>query len=365
MPLARTTLLLGGLIMSASLPSAEIVYPGATWTTAPAAAHGIDGESLTAAVEAIAAVCGKHGTRETMIIRNGQVLWQGEDIARLHPVWSCTKSFLSTCLGLLWDDGKIEPSMLVADILPELATHYPTVTLEHMATFTSGYGAGSDDPTQAPPPMYAPGAAFHYSNQSNVLAAALTKVAGESLYDLFQRRIGSVIGLTNADFRWGKQGHANPLAVNGGAGQPESGVHMSALGMARFGWLFCQGGVWEGKRLLSERYIAYATVPRLSPVPPPHDPKAWYVDLPGCYGLNWWVNGLNRKGERLWPAIPTSSFAAQGNKNNLCIIVPEWNLVLVRLGQDKIIDVRLFDRSLAILGDALRASGQLPASAQP
>src|SRR5690606_22183260 len=134
--------------------------------------------------------------------------------------------FLSTCLGLLWDDGKLEPSTLVADILPELAAHYPTVTLEHLATFTSGYGAGSDDPAQAPPPMYAPGAAFHYSNQSNVLAAVLTKVAGESLADLFQRRIASVIGLTSTDFTWGRQAHPNALVVNGGSGHPESGVHM-------------------------------------------------------------------------------------------------------------------------------------------
>lgn len=365
MPRVRTTFLLAGILMTADLTAAEPVYPGATWTIAPPGAHGIDADRVAHAVAAIAAVCGKHGTRETMIIRNGQVLWQGEDVARRHPIWSCTKSFLSTCLGLLWDDGKVEPSMRVADILPELAAQYPTVTLEHLATFTSGYGAGSDDPAQAPPPMYAPGAAFHYSNQSNVLAAALTTVAGESLHDLFHRRIGSVIGLTSADFTWGRQAHPHPLIVNGGSGHPESGVHMNAQGMARFGWLLCRGGVWEGRRLLSERYVAYATSPRLSPVPPPHDPKAWYVDLPGCYGLNWWVNGVDRKGDRLWPAIPPSSFAAQGNKNNICIIVPEWNLVLVRLGEDEIIDVGLFDRSLAILGEALDASGTIPAPVRP
>jgi CubicO group peptidase (beta-lactamase class C family) len=297
-----------------------------------------------------------------MLIRNGYELWQGDNIANRHVVWSCTKSFMSTCFGLLWDDGKCSPDTKVADIIPELAEHYPEATIEHFATFTSGYGEGSDDPAHAPPPMYAPGAAFHYSHQSNVLAAVLTRIAGESLNDLFQRRIGSIIGLTEADFHWGAQEIPGTITVNGGAGKPESAVQISARGMARFGWLFAQRGVWNGQQLISTRYIDYATVPRLNPPPPPHDLKAWYVDLPGRYGINWWVNGVDRKGERLWPSLPVSTFAAQGNKNNLCVIVPEWNLVLVRLGQDAIIDIGLFDPCFAQIGAALRVSGSLPAS---
>jgi len=52
-------------------------------------------------------------------------------------------------------------------------------------------------------------------------------------------------------------------------------------------------------------------------------------------GFNWWVNGIYPKGERKWPDAPKSTFAAWGHNNNNLFIIPEWDMVVVRLGLDQ------------------------------
>ena len=329
------------------------VFAGQDWQRSDPQSQGIDPARLKAAVEYLGTICGSIGTTETVIVRNGVVIWEGENVNHRHLIWSCTKSYMSTCLGLLWDDGKCSPSDLAWKHFPELQKDYPAVTMEHLATFTSGYGCTEEAPLEPLAPIHPPGAAFHYSPQSDLLAAILTSIAGESLEDLFMRRIGRVIGLNEDNFRWGSKGTFDGKTLNGGSGYPGSGVESTALAVARFGAFYCNGGVWDGRQLISRRYIAYATTQRVPPEVPPYDPNGWYTVLPGSYGLNWWVNGITPQGRRMWPTIPVNTFAAQGNLNSICFILPEWNLVVVRLGGDVIINCDLYDRMFAIIKEGM------------
>ena len=348
-PLALAGLLAIPLLAACSTPS-QVTFPASTWSPPPAGAAVIPSAKVEEAVAALKRVVGDDGVSGTIVVQNGYLLWSGDRIDEKRPIWSCTKSFLSTCLGLLWDDGKLAPDDLVSKYLPEVAKDYPAVTLRHLATFTSGVNlkSGELDPLA---PDYAPGAAMHYSAQSDLLALALTRVAGESLSDLFKRRVANPIGMDPAGWEWKNLGERDGLVVNGGSGFPASGLHMTAQNLARFGWLYANGGEWDGRQLVSKRYIAAATIPLVDAQIPLHDAKGWYHVLPGRYGLNWWVNGVGAKGKRLWPSVPASAFAAQGNRNNICIVVPEWKLVLVRTGLDKIIDIDLYDDPLRILGE--------------
>lgn len=346
--MAGTGLLLGSAAPAGDRPAG--IFPGVEWRTAAPETQGVDAAKLAAAMDYLASICGPAGVHETVVVRNGVILWQGDRVRHRGLIWSCTKSFLSTCLGLLWDDGKCAPSDPAWKYFPELKADYPDVTLEHLATFTSGYDCAEGQPLEPLPPMYKPGAAMHYSAQSDLLAAILTRIAGESLESLFMRRIGREIGLNDESFHWDSKGAIDGIPLNGGSGFPGSGVQCSALGLARFGWFYASGGVWNGKRLISRRYIDYATVPRVPPALPPHDPNGWYKVLPGSYGLNWWVNGTTPQGRRMWPHAPVRTFAAQGNNNAICFIVPDWNLVVVRLGNDRIIDTDLYDGMFVRLG---------------
>jgi CubicO group peptidase (beta-lactamase class C family)/S-formylglutathione hydrolase FrmB len=338
-------------MQSTQSTNAAMVFPATDWSPPPADARVIAPATVERAVAALKDIVGTDGVSGTLVIQNGYLLWAGDRIDEKRPVWSCTKSMLSTCLGLLWDDGKCSPDDLASKYLPELAADYPAVTLRHLATFTSGLHV-KDGTLEIGAPDYAPGAAFHYSGQSDLLALILTRIAGEPLRELFKRRIADSIGMDPAGWEWKTIGERDGLAVNGGSGFPPSGMHMTARNLARFGWLYANDGVWNGRRLISHRYIDNATVAQVSADTPPHDPKGWYVDLPGLYGLNWWTNGVSLKG-RLWPSAPDRTFAAQGNLNNICIVVPEWKLVLVRTGLDQIIDVRRYDEALKILGEGL------------
>lgn len=344
------------LCLVADLPAAGDAAPAASRSQAlPLAtpeSQGLDAGGVDAAMAAVAAVVGELGTSRTVVVRNGAIVWAGNDIDTLLPVWSCTKSFMSLCFGLLWDDGKCEPRTLAWTAVPILRERYPDVTLGHLATFTGGYAHREGQTFEPAPPLHAPGAAFHYSDQSDLLALALTRIAGEPLRELFKRRIADPIGLPDADWRWNVHSEVDGLAVNGGSGFPDSGVHITARAFARIGWLMANGGVWDGKRLLGERYLAEASRVRVASTVPPHDPEAWYVGLPGAYGLNWWVNGTNPSGERMWPHAPSGTFAAQGNRNNVCFVVPAWKMAVVRMGPDAIIDMRLYDGMFKHLAEA-------------
>ncbi len=221
-----------------------------------------------------------------------------------------------------------------------------------MATFTSGIHLEplSLDPG---PPNFAIGTAMHYSQELDLLAYILTRIAGEPLSDLFRRRIADPIGMTLGGWEWKSVNTRDGLSINGGSGMPENGMSMTAENLTRLGWLFANDGNWDGRKLISKRYIDYACVARVSPHTPMYDPADWYHQLPGRYGLSWWTNGMDSSGKRLWPSAPANTFAAQGNNNNICLIIPEWQLVLTRTAQDAVINITLYDGALKILGDAI------------
>jgi len=122
------------------------VFPREHWERAQPDAQGVDPAALEEAVAYLEAHSGRDGVRELMIVRNGYIIWQGDRVDKIHGIWSCTKSFTSTCLGLLIDDGKCALDAPAKDFLPALARDYPAVTLRHFATMTSGYRALGDEP---------------------------------------------------------------------------------------------------------------------------------------------------------------------------------------------------------------------------
>ena len=76
---------------------------------------------------------------ELVVIRYGRIIWMGEQIDNRHGVWSCTKSFTSTVLGLLIADGKCTlDTRMRWDVLPEIGGNVtPAVTLRHLTTMTT------------------------------------------------------------------------------------------------------------------------------------------------------------------------------------------------------------------------------------
>ncbi len=326
-----------------------MVFPDKDWEEATPESQGVDSTKLADAVEYLKANAGDDGVRELVIVKNGRLIWKGDNIDKVHGVWSCTKSFTSTCLGLLIEDGKCALDTRAATLVPELAEHYPDITLRHFTTMTSGYRAVGDDiatgsshgQSRTPfkpdsTPLFTPaGSQYAYWDSAmNEFALALTRSAGEPLETLFQRRIVDPIGMNAKNWDWGDWEKDGRLVLNSGSGNNDKQMHISAREMARLGHLFLNEGNWNGRQLISADWVRQATTVHVPATVPLAQPKS-KIDGRGCYGFNWWVNGLKADGKRLWPGAPESTFAAMGHNNNKLFVIPEWRMVIVRLGLDQ------------------------------
>lgn len=140
-------LVLGAVTATAVAAQQVTVFPEADWEERTPESQGLDAGKLQAAVEYLKANVPHDGTNELVIIRHGFLIWKGPHIDRVHETWSVTKSFTSTVLGLLVDDGRIMLGTKVQDVLPSLAVTYPDVTFDCRGLLepcrTTGVAGGS------------------------------------------------------------------------------------------------------------------------------------------------------------------------------------------------------------------------------
>jgi CubicO group peptidase (beta-lactamase class C family) len=341
------------------------VFPGEKWQKATPSSQGVDAARLEAAVTYLRENSGPDGVSQLAIIRNGNMIWEGPSIDKVHGIWSCTKSFTSTVLGLLVGEGKATLRTRAKDHVPALAKAYPDVTMRHFATMTSGYRAEKDEPrgsyrhgpslTPFDPceaPLFRPGTQYAYWDSAMTqFGNVLTRIAGEPMKDVFRRGIADPIGMDPDEWDWGSFGKRDGLAVNGGSGNTNKHIFISARQLARLGHLFLNEGNWDGRQVIDADWVRVATKPHVS-----KEIGFWpdsATDGRGVYGFNWWANGTNVDGHRKWPGAPHGTYAASGYNNNDMFIIPEWNMVIVRLGLDQR-QVRITDE---IYGEFVRRVG--------
>lgn len=354
------------VFLNESPKRAALAFPGKDWEIATPESQGVDSVRLQKAVALLDSTIGSNGVHELVIVRNGRMIWHGDDIDKVHGIWSFTKVFTSTALGLLIDDGKCTLATKAKDILPAMAAKYPEVTLQHFATMTSGYRAVGDETASYkhgasvtpfdpnPTPLFTPpGSHFAYWDSAmNQFANVLTHIAGESLEELFQRRIADPIGMNRAHWDWGDWGKVDGVVVNGGSGNKSGPMKISAREAARLGLLFLNRGKWNGKQLISEHWVEEATQMQV-PATVPHGFAERANSGPGEYGFNWWINGIKPDGKRKFPGAPPRTYCGAGHNNNYCFVIPEWNMVIVRLGLDGSAKDKVWSDFLAKVGEAI------------
>ena len=374
--LMRATLLpvlIGACTLVLCVPAhgARMAFPGKQWEEAAPDAQAVDAAKLDAAANFLREHSGRDGVSELVIVRNGCMIWHGPSVDKVHGVWSLTKSFTSTVLGLLVDDGNATLDTLAKDYVPSLAAAYPTVTLRHFTTMTSGYYAVGDEPigsylhgpsptpfVPAPAPLFPPGSQYAYWDSAmNQFGNVLTRIAGEPLEDLLRRRIADPVGMDPAKWNWGDLGTVGGLVVNCGSGNHGQHIQISARELARFGHLFLNRGRWGNTQLVSASWADAATTNQVPTDIPLHERSG--ADGRGVYGYNWWVNGMTVEGKRKWPGAPAGTFAASGYNNNDLFVIPEWGMVIVRLGLDQDSDGPIGDETygtfMGMVGEALLA----------
>jgi len=313
-------------------PPSGYIYPEAEWVTASPESQGVNSIVLNDAVNNLKK---KMNADEVLVVRRGRVIHRGSKSKSQHRVWSAAKSFTSTVLGVLIDQKKLTIDEKAHKFESSLKSKYPNVTFRHFATMTSGYDAqggsygpgsqdGSSTPFKVANPLFSPGTHTSYWDDAmNMFGQSLSKVAGKNFALVFDAEIAKKIGIKK--YKW-------PVAFSGvssGSGN-KAGLEISADEMARLGHLFLSEGNWNGVQVLSREWVRDASQIQVSASVPSHK-TTQNTGLPGKYGYNWWVNGPQKK---IFSSATEKTFSAIGAKGNYCIIIPEWDMVIVRLGTE-------------------------------
>jgi CubicO group peptidase (beta-lactamase class C family) len=286
-------------------------------------------------------------TGNGMIVRHGNLVHFWGDIDERLDMKSVTKSMGGIVLGLAYDENKVELENKAVTYMPTFGTPPTTnaanaqlITLEQLATHTSGFEKADSAVTGlAADITVTPGTVWKYSDAGlNWLADTLTFVYQQDLAALADQKVWSVLGLrgnaTNGDdVRW-RVNLQRPPTRDGGTLQYRelaSGITANANAMARVGLLFLRNGDWNGTRVLSEDFIVNHVRTPLSqnaglPVVPDRAAEK-YPNAQTDYGILWWTNK-----SKTMPNVPEDAFWAWGLGEELIVVIPSLDLVIVRNG---------------------------------
>lgn len=205
-----------------------------------------------------------------VILRHGRTIAEGtfkpqDTLNEPHMLYSHSKSFTSTAIGFLVDDGKIDLDDRVLRFFPGQSPAEPSENLRQLRIrdlLTMNMGADRIDAYQddiagdwvktllANRFEVAPGTRFRYdSGATHLLAAIVEKVSGKTLMSFLGERLFNPLGITSA---WST---VSPTGVVCGGW----GMNMTTRDLARFGQFYLQEGCWEGRQLLSREYVRLAT----------------------------------------------------------------------------------------------------------
>jgi CubicO group peptidase (beta-lactamase class C family) len=246
------------------------------------------------------------------------MLWgRTEAGAPIEDIASMQKSVVSVLVGIAVDQGLLAldtPASTYLDAGWTNATcdEESAITVRHLLSMTSGLSPALEG--QAPA-----GTLWLYNTRAySRLVDVLEAVTGDGIGELTKRWLTDPIGM--GDTAWRRRPWVTP-----GMDANSIGLYTTARDLVRFGELMLAGGVWQGRRVVSEGWVEAAVTPSQS--------------LNPAYGLLWWLNARpSRTGPEasghaaLAPAAPGDMFAAQGALGRKVYVVPSLALVVVRLG---------------------------------
>jgi len=312
-------LFLFSLILS---PFGYAVAPlGAPLPRSTPEAEGISSGGISALVDELESKA--YGIHSIMIVRHGRVVaegwWAPYTAEEPHMLFSLSKSFTSTAIGLLQAEGKIDihdpilkyfaediPSdasdklkiMRIRDLLMMSTGQHK----EDVDRLNEGLTEKADATRQflALPVPHKPGTLFYYNSPGTYMCSAIvTKVTGQTVRDYLETRLFAPLGIPTPEWDLSVQGY------NHGA----SGLHLRTEEIAKFGQLLLQRGEWNGRRLVPAAWIDAATSRQTSNGSDPNGD---------------WDQGY---GFQFWRCVP-GFYRGDGAHGQFCIVMPQYDTVI-------------------------------------
>lgn len=261
-----------------------------------------------------------------MLLRHGHRVaagwWEPYTPERTHVLFSLSKSFTSTAVGLAVAEGHFSVDDKVIsffpDDLPEQVSDnlaamrvwdLLTMSTGHLQDTTGTLRGGPDDnwvrAFLAQPVGHEPGAPFLYnSGATYMLSAIVQTVTGSTVLDYLRPRLLDPLGIGPA--KW----DSCPRGINVGGW----GLHLRTEDIARFGQLYLQKGEWQGQQLVPAEWIEAATSAQVDNSTRVDDGSV-DPDWGQGYGYQFWRCRHN-------------AYRGDGAFGQYCIVMPEQDAVL-------------------------------------
>jgi CubicO group peptidase (beta-lactamase class C family) len=331
--------------------------------TSTPSAEGVDALGLLALVDSLES--GGHDPHSLLVARHGNVIargwWAPYSPERVQLVYSLSKSFTATAVGLLVDEGRVSLDQPVLDLLPpgdlpagvEVPDRYRRLTLGHCLTMATGHDAegygppvvqASHDPGDgdgsdpvlaailATPQEHEPGTAWAYNQIATYLAAgAVRGVTGSSVLSLLRERVLPLLDPSvGADVVWHRTATGRELGF--------SGIHVGSEAILSLAQLYLDRGQWDGSALLSPEWVTTATtstgLPNREPDPNP--------DWREGYGCSFWIARHGYRGDGAYGqyaiVLPEQDLAIAITSETLdmqAVLDLVWDHVLPAVGRDE------------------------------
>ena len=261
-----------------------------------------------------------------MLVRHGHVVaecwWGPYDAKTRHELYSLSKSFTSTAVGLAIAEGKLSIDDPVLKFFPEDAPEKPSNNLKAMRVrdllcMSTGHDSeprlvSAQGPRLASaqgswvktflahPVPFKPGTHFLYNTAGTYMQSAIVqKVTGQTVLDYLRPRLFGPLGIENPT--WG----TSPQGITLGG----YGLSIRTEDIARFGQLYLQKGQWRGKQLVPAAWVKAATSRQTSNGSNPQS------DWDQGYGYQFW---RARHG----------AYRGDGAFGQFCLVMPEQDAVL-------------------------------------
>lgn len=252
-----------------------------------------------------------------MLVRHGKVVaeawWQPESPEKPHILWSLSKSFTSTAVGLAVAEGKLSIDDPVLKFFPEDAPEAPSTNLKAMRvrdllTMNAGHQDELNWREQADwakaflahPVPHKPGTHFRYNTPATyMLSAIVQKVTGETVLDYLTPRLFEPLDIEKPVWETSPQG----ISIGG------YGLYLKTEDIAKFGQLYLQKGNWNGKQILPKSWVDMATSKQVSNGSNPES------DWDQGYGFQFW-------------RCRHGAFRGDGKDGQFCIVLPEQDAVI-------------------------------------
>jgi CubicO group peptidase (beta-lactamase class C family) len=211
------------------------------------------------------------GVTSVLVARHGRLVverYYGVRAADRLPVFSITKSIVSTLVGIALADGQLRsPDQRLSEFFRGAD---PRIRLRHLLSMTAGYGRqlnfGSTEAADLAmrPLANVPGTTFLYdSGSSDLLAEILSRVTGMSAADYARRWLFGPLGIE--DVIWPGSHGATGLVI-----RPRE--------LLAFGQMYLDHGTWNKQRIVSASWVRASTRMHAAP-----------NQGIGGYGYDWWI----------------------------------------------------------------------------